>query len=429
MSKSSKRDRNSEGGESSSGKRRVKESGAAASSSSTAAAPQAEERPPLSPAAAPAVAAPAAATPAPECPVADEDSHPHLCCSVCLSFPEAEVLQCCAGHIVCGGCYERVCHEEKPSCPSCREALDLFKPIRNMLAERSIAMLPIRCPNDECGRMLTRGGLPTHLADECAYRRVACKYSPLGCKWEGVAGELAAHEDRCKKAEAPGWKLLKRVVEREAAQRSAHAAALTAAREGQRVVEMLSSRCKNVEFTNVVLHRCSAHEHVAGRPAHCVSATFHALGFRWKLYTLSEHTERRFSAVLQLRESRAPLRTDAFILPGHVMPEGVQLRIGTLARTFDSRHKTSEPVLLAEGGAAEQLDALESVTLRVGLIDRRAGRPDPGFLGQLNMGGGGLDGWDEEGVLSDSGGGGGGGSDSDFESDDSGGASGGRGYY
>eukprot|EP00965_Chrysotila_dentata_P197039 6177956-Pleurochrysis_carterae.AAC.8 len=65
-----------------------------------------------------------------------EESLPHLCCGVCLSFPEAEVMQCCSGHILCRPCYERVCHDEKPTCPTCRETLDPCKPIRNMLAEQ-----------------------------------------------------------------------------------------------------------------------------------------------------------------------------------------------------------------------------------------------------------------------------------------------------
>ena len=39
-------------------------------------------------------------------------------------------------------------------------------------------------------------------------------------------------------------------------------------------------RCRNAEVSHVVLHKCSGHEHVAGKPAHLVSAAFHALGSR-----------------------------------------------------------------------------------------------------------------------------------------------------
>jgi len=344
---------------------------------------------------------------------------PHLCCSICMSFPDAEVLQCCAGHILCKVCYDRVCHEEKPSCPSCREPLDIFKPIRNMLAERSIAMLSVRCANAGCEKALTRGSLEIHLARECAYRQVCCKFAPIGCKWVGIAAEQAKHEDSCKRAETPGWKLLKRVLERQEAEKAKYEAELAAARDGLAVCDMLSSRCKNVEFTSVTCHRCSSHEHVAGKPAHCVSATFHAIGFRWKLFTVSEPTERRFSAVLQLRDCRVPLRAEVFILRGQPLPEDVKLKVATTAHTFDHKHRSTEPVLLAEGSASETLENMESITLRIGLIDKRSGRLDRGFMGQLVGGSSGIDGmdqWDDEDqsdveVLGD------GGSESDFDSD------------
>jgi hypothetical protein len=369
--------------------------GAASSTTPVAtASPSRTSAPPVAPAPA-AASAPAFAAPPP----ADEDSMPHLCCSVCLSFPEAEVLQCCAGHIMCKECYERVCHEEKPSCPSCREPLDVFKPIRNMLAERSISMLSVRCPNAGCEKALTRGMLDTHVARECQYRQVCCKFAAIGCKWEGIAAAQAKHEDSCKRAETPGWKLLKRVLERQEAEKAKYEAELAEARAGLAVCDMLSSRCKNVEFTSVTCHKCSAHEHVAGKPAHCVSATFHAIGFRWKLFTVSEPTEKRFSAVLQLRDCRVPLRAEVFVLRGQPLPEDVKLKVSTTTHTFDHKHRSTDTVLLAEGGACDTLENLESITLRVGLIDKRSGRLDRGFMGQIVSGGGGMDGldeWDDE---------------------------------
>ena len=68
-----------------------------------------------------------------------------------------------------------------------------------------------------------------------------------------------------------------------------------------------------------------------------------------------------------------------------------------------SRQRTTELVLLAEGAAADALEQLDKLELRVGLIDRRAGRISSGFLGHVPRGYG----------YGDSGGGGGGGSDSE----------------
>jgi len=231
--KAEKKRRESEGATNGSAGKRAKES---AGPSETGASSSADAAGGMTP-----IASHGAVPPTPP-PAADEDSMPHLCCSVCLSFPEAEVLQCCAGHILCKGCYERVCHEEKPSCPSCREPLDLFKPIRNMLAERSIAMLSVCCPNAGCEKALTRGGLEAHLARECAHRQVCCKFGPIGCKWEGVAGAQANHEDACKKAETPGWKLLKRVLEKQEEQKGKYEAELRDARAGL-TVSVPPQRC------------------------------------------------------------------------------------------------------------------------------------------------------------------------------------------
>ena len=99
-----------------------------------------------SPAAAPATAAASACTPPADAAAEDfptEDSLPHLCCNVCLTFPDGEVQQCSAGHILCRPCYDRVCRDLKPTCPTCRELLDLVRPIRNVLAEQSIALLRV----------------------------------------------------------------------------------------------------------------------------------------------------------------------------------------------------------------------------------------------------------------------------------------------
>ncbi len=177
----------------------------------------------------------------------DEDSLPHLCCGICLSFPGDAVLQCASGHILCRECHDRVCCEEKPTCPTCRVALDPLKPIRNVLAEQTISLLPVACPNSPCAAKLTRGALTAHVRDQCPHRRAVCKYAPLGCKWVGIAQECSAHEDRCKRAELPGWKLLKKVNQRNA---DAEKAATTAAAPGAvalKILDMLGSRCKNIE--------------------------------------------------------------------------------------------------------------------------------------------------------------------------------------
>ena len=205
----------------------------AGASAATPAAPATTPAATPAPSAAPPVAAPPAVAAPP--PIPTEDSLPHLACTVCLSFPEKDILQCNSGHIMCRQCYDRVCAEERPHCPTCREVLDISKEVRNTLAEQTIALLPVACPNAPCAALLTRGTLEKHLKDQCGFRPVCCKYAVLGCKWGGIASGRAAHEDSCKRADMPGWKLLEKVQAKRDAEKAEHLAALAEAQKGQKV--------------------------------------------------------------------------------------------------------------------------------------------------------------------------------------------------
>ena len=364
---------------------------------------------------------------------ASEEVLPHLCCSVCLSFPEASVFQCDSGHIMCHECHGRVCAEDKPTCPSCRMVLDPVKPIRNVVVEQSIALLPVACPNEGCHAKCTRGSLQAHTSAECPYRTVSCKYAPLGCKWEGLARSCQRHEDKCKKAELPGWKLLKKVEEVQA-KRVASERQETDSSAAVNIANILSGRCRNLEVSHVVLHKCSAHEHVGGRPAHLASAAFHCLGFRFKLFTLHDPTAGCYQLALQLRDSRTPLPLDFFVV--RAPATDARVRAVTASHTFDRRAaRTSEPITIAQDDAASALSDFDSLVLRVGIADRRTGRLSRDFLGQPSSVGG-YEGDErspygsEEDAGSDEGDGIGGSSDESFDSEDvAEGMAGPRDYY
>jgi len=379
-------------------------------------------------AAAASVTATAAAVPAQvpaaavtsECAAATEEANPHLCCSVCFSFPEGNVLQCGSGHIMCCDCHTRVCAEDKPTCPTCRVSLDPLKPIRNVLAEQTIALLPVACPNDLCNAKCTRGSLQSHLTTECAFRQTCCKYAPLGCKWTGLARQLQRHEDRCKKAELPGWKLLKKVEGVQANVATAAARETIKAAADAKIVGMLTSRCRNLEISHVTLHKCSAHEHIGGRPAHLASAAFHAIGWRFKLFTVQDGGS--YSVALQLRDSRTPLPVDFFIVGGPTGTAESRVQSVCTSHIFGRARetRTSTPTLIAEGEAATAMAELDCLVLRIGIADKRTGRLSRDFQGMpSSSGGGGLppfdgdgpedsdpedddpDGWDSEGFSDD----------------------------
>lgn len=267
--------------------------------------------------------------------------------------------------------------------------LDTTKVVRNTLAEQTIAVLPVACPNEPCAVALTRGTLEKHLACECAYRPACCKYSVLGCKWTGVASGLAEHEDKCKRADMPGWKLLEKVQAKNEAVAAEHRAELAERAKERRVVDALSSRCRNVELSHVVLHKCSSHEHIAGKPAHLVSATFHAVSCRWKVYTFIDPGPGTYSAVVQLRDdTRQQMPVEVFLLRGPGGGSEAGMKPASISQTFSgaSRQRNTEPMVLARGAAADALEKEEKLELRIGLVDRRVGRVVSTFAGHMPRG-------------------------------------------
>ena len=198
-------------------------------------------------------------------------------------------------------------------------------------------------------------------------------------------------------AELPGWKLLKKVKEREQRQADAAAAAAAPGAIALQLVEMMSSRCKNIEVSHIALHKCSAHEHVGGKPAHLVSPAFTAIGYRWKVYTVHDLTAGTYSAVLQIKDSRMPLPCDVFVCRGP--STDARIAAAVASHNFAPRHRCTGPLLLASAEVANTLGELDTLTLRIGLVARRAGRPNRDFSGVESggaWGGGGGGAEDEE---------------------------------
>jgi|TARA_B100000524_G_scaffold174884_1_gene89846 hypothetical protein len=110
---------------------------------------------------------------------------------------------------------------------------------------------------------------------------------------------------------------------------------------------------------------------------------------------MSELGTAKYSAVLQLRGGASVVPADFFIVAGqsHTEPK---LLVACGAHSFQrtvSRQRASAPVVIAEGSAAESLSSIDTLSLRIGIIDRRPGRSERGFLGQAHD----VDeGWDDE---------------------------------
>ena len=53
----------------------------------------------------------------------------------------------------------------------------------------------ISCPNTECSSTIQRQKIKEHVANECEYTMIPCKYSIFGCDVKKIRREMIAHEE------------------------------------------------------------------------------------------------------------------------------------------------------------------------------------------------------------------------------------------
>lgn len=70
---------------------------------------------------------------------------------------------------------------------------------RSRIAERAVEMRNVKCEMDECTVELQYGKMKQHLAKDCKFVVVKCKYSLLGCSWTGIRDNQLNHQQVCKK--------------------------------------------------------------------------------------------------------------------------------------------------------------------------------------------------------------------------------------
>jgi hypothetical protein len=96
------------------------------------------------------------------------------------------MTQCLNGHTVCSGCRGKIRH-----CPSCSQPVGSF--IRNLLAERIVESLQVRCPYADhgCNQMMKFVDAERHMRSLCAYRPCPCPVP--GCMHAGPKQILPQH--------------------------------------------------------------------------------------------------------------------------------------------------------------------------------------------------------------------------------------------
>ena len=101
-----------------------------------------------------------------------EDIREDLECPVCFKIPRTTpIYQCEQGHIHC-----KKCHPRLRDCPICRGSIGNT---RNLVAEKIISKLPVRCTNFEKGCEEPQA-LPDQITEHekyCEFRMVKCFYT------------------------------------------------------------------------------------------------------------------------------------------------------------------------------------------------------------------------------------------------------------
>merc|ERR1712150_44462 len=139
----------------------------------------------------------------------EDDLH----CIVCFEFPTGgHVYQCKNGHLLCQICLQKILHQCKPQCPSCRVRLSREHSSRNRFAETVLASLQVTCSHEGCGAILKFPDQKEHEEKDCEHRPAKCKFHQLGCTWSGKEKGRKLHQKICPIRNETPRKLLKNVI-------------------------------------------------------------------------------------------------------------------------------------------------------------------------------------------------------------------------
>ncbi|KAH8260037.1 hypothetical protein KR026_001903 [Drosophila bipectinata] len=132
-------------------------------------------------------------------------------CVMCKNISFTALFQCPRGHLICAGCYEIRVHDKShtaglSTCPECGVRINIREPIQNVVAESSVAKIPVAC--EHCGAKMLRFGLREHFLRSCPKRLVSCQYHRLGCEWVGEAPMQSDHQNVCPVGGKTGLELL-----------------------------------------------------------------------------------------------------------------------------------------------------------------------------------------------------------------------------
>jgi len=119
-------------------------------------------------------------------------------CAVCMGVLERP-RQCTNGHVFCEACITDWL-QRKAECPTCKCKLTAASLVRNLVVERLILALRLRCPESRGD-----GEPPTKRprTRQAGRSRDPGAGAPEACAWEGTVGDLERHRKQCLSVQVP----------------------------------------------------------------------------------------------------------------------------------------------------------------------------------------------------------------------------------
>jgi hypothetical protein len=211
------------------------------------------------------------------------------------------------------------------------------------------------------------GELMKHTSSECLYREAICKYNPIGCDWKGIERTRKKHEKSCPIKKEPAKKLLQNVNLRNIAHEKKLEQVLEDAKSEREVCRLLSSRCRDIAWRDVVIESDPYSAVIASKP-------FHALGLAWEVHLAHQNPEHPgCHIVLQCISSvrrKTTLKICIMKGPGCTL----EMPPCIIKRAFRRKKRKSEPFTLPlSDDAVSHIFSDQSLHLRVGFFDCSGG--------------------------------------------------------
>ncbi|KAG5680936.1 hypothetical protein PVAND_010412 [Polypedilum vanderplanki] len=290
-----------------------------------------------------------------------------LCCAVCLDLPKKTAMyQCVMGHLMCAGCFTHLLADSRlrdqvATCPNCRVEISKNNASRNLAVEKAVSELPSEC--QFCSQEFPRATLEHHERNECEERPTECKYSLIGCQWNGPMHGAKEHESQCAHPKKSGADVMGALKDREAHHEEEK-------KLFNCLVDLLSY--EKITFNDLRLQSYRTDEFI--HKLFYETTRFSAFNHQWIVKAIVNNSQRdvhqtndRFMTyqVALKTKTQHPLSIHFFVLPGPFSDVKVNTKIYKHDFTDNENESTFNLLPLPDTAECNRLLAAKTINLRL----------------------------------------------------------------